>query len=99
MASMEGQVALVTGGARGIGLAISSRLADPGVNVDVGYSHGVDTAKPCAAAPDSATIHQGNIGEAADWGRVISEVREQHGSMDVLVNNAEITIDKTVRRM
>ena len=39
MASMDGQVALVTGGARGIGLAISSRLADRGARVAVGYSH------------------------------------------------------------
>jgi len=96
---MEGQVALVTGGARGIGLAISSRLADRGVNVAVGYSHGADTAKQFVAAHDGATIHQGNIGEAADCGRVISEVLEQHGRMDILVNNAGITIDKTVRRM
>jgi NAD(P)-dependent dehydrogenase (short-subunit alcohol dehydrogenase family) len=37
---MEGQVALVTGGARGIGLAISTRLASRGVKVAVGYSRG-----------------------------------------------------------
>jgi len=99
MASMEGQVALVTGGARGIGLAISSRLADRGVKVAVGYSHGADTAKQFAAAHEGATIHQGNIGVAADCERVVSEVLEQHGRMDILVNNAGITIDKTVRRM
>ena len=50
MASMDGQVALVTGGARGIGLAISTKLADRGVKVAVGYSHGADTAKQFAAA-------------------------------------------------
>jgi acetoacetyl-CoA reductase len=50
MASMDGQVALVTGGARGIGLAISNRLAERGVKVAVGYSHGADTAKAFAAA-------------------------------------------------
>jgi len=99
MASMEGQVALVTGGARGIGLAISSRLADRGVRVAVGYSHGAETAKQFAAAHEGATIHQGNIGASADCERVVGEVLEQHGRMDILVNNAGITIDKTVRKM
>jgi acetoacetyl-CoA reductase len=99
MASMDGQVALVTGGARGIGLAISTRLADRGVKVAVGYSHGADTAKQFAAAHAGSTIHQGNIGVAADCERVISEVLEQHGQLDILVNNAGITIDKTVRKM
>src|SRR5678816_4120154 len=79
MASMEGQVALVTGGARGIGLAISTRLAERGVKVAVGYSHGADTAKSFAAAHEGSTIHQGNIGVAADCERVIEEVFDQHG--------------------
>ena len=99
MASMDGQVALVTGGARGIGLAISSRLAERGVRVAVGYSRGADTAKAFAAAHQGATIHQGNIGVAADCQRVIAEVLDQHGQLDILVNNAGITIDKTVRKM
>jgi len=99
MASMEGQVALVTGGARGIGLAISNRLADRGARVAVGYSRGADTAEAFAAAHQGATIHQGNIGVAADCERVIAEVLDQHGQLDILVNNAGITIDRTVRKM
>jgi acetoacetyl-CoA reductase len=99
MASMEGQVALVTGGARGIGLAISTRLAARGVRVAVGYSRGAEAAKAFASAHAGATIHQGNIGVAADCERVIDEVLEQHGQLDVLVNNAGITIDRTVRKM
>ena len=99
MASMDGQVALVTGGARGIGLANSTRLAERGARVAVGYSHGADTAKAFAAAHEGSTIHQGNIGVAADCERVISEVLEQHGQLDILVNNAGITIDRTVRKM
>jgi acetoacetyl-CoA reductase len=99
MANMDGQVALVTGGARGIGLAISTKLADRGVRVAVGYSHGADTAKQFAAAHEGSTIHQGNIGVAADCERVIDEVLDQHGQLDILVNNAGITIDRTVRKM
>jgi acetoacetyl-CoA reductase len=67
--------------------------------VAVGYSHGAETAKQFAAAHEGATIHQGNIGVAADCERVVSEVLEQHGQMDILVNNAGITIDRTVRKM
>src|SRR4029450_8481033 len=77
MASMEGQVAPATGGARGIGLAISTRLAERGVRVAVGYSHGADTAKQFAAAHAGATIHQGNIGVAVDCARGIAEARGQ----------------------
>jgi acetoacetyl-CoA reductase len=99
MASMDGQVALVTGGARGIGLAISTRLAERGVKVAVGYSRGAEAAKAFAAAHAGATLHQGNIGVAADCERVIDEVLDQHGQLDILVNNAGITIDRTVRKM
>jgi hypothetical protein len=67
--------------------------------VAVGYSRGADTAKQFAAAHEGSTIHQGNIGVAADCERVISEVLEQHGQLDILVNNAGITIDRTVRKM
>ena len=63
-----------------------------------GYSRGADTAKQFAAAHEGSTIHQGNIGVAADCQRVISEVLE-HGQLDILVNNAGITIDRTVRKM
>jgi len=87
MASMEGQVALVTGGARGIGLAISTRLAERGVRVAVGYSHGADTAKQFAAAHEGSTIHQGNIGVAA----MAAAATDAFGALDILVNNAGIT--------
>jgi NAD(P)-dependent dehydrogenase (short-subunit alcohol dehydrogenase family) len=101
MASMEDQVALVTGGGRGIGLAICERLAARGVTVAAGYSRDKETASRFLAAygDRGASIHQGNIGSAEDCERVISEVMEQHGRLDILVNNAGITIDKTVRRM
>jgi len=101
MADMNGQVALVTGGIRGIGLAISERLMDRGITVAAGYSSNHDDARLFADkhADHGVTVHQGNIGRNEDCARVIDEVIDQHGHLDILVNNAGITVDKTVRKM
>jgi acetoacetyl-CoA reductase len=99
MADMTGQVALVTGGVRGIGLAISRRLSARGVTVAAGYSRDAEAAKRFADEHPGASAHQGNIGSVEDCERVISEVLEQHGRLDILVNNAGITADRTVRKM
>jgi len=99
------RVALVTGGTRGIGEAISRRLALQGAHIAVGYWRGEDSAHQFqiqmkADFPDcQVTLHQGNIGVADDCRRVISEVIEQHGRLDILVNNAGITKDRTVAKM
>jgi acetoacetyl-CoA reductase len=101
MAEMNGQVALVTGGIRGIGLAICERLMNRGVHVAAGYSSNHDAAQQFADkyADHGVTIHQGNIGSNEDCERVIGEVLEQHGQLDILVNNAGVTVDKTMRKM
>lgn len=101
MSDMTGQVALVTGGIRGIGLAICERLMNRGVRVAAGYSSNRDTAQQfCDKYADrGVTIHQGNIGSNDDCVRVIQEVLDQHGQLDILINNAGITVDKTVRKM
>ena len=101
MADMSGQVALVTGGTRGLGLAISQRLIDRGVTVAAGYSANAEAARQFRDkyADHGATVHQGDVGSADDCARVISEVLDQHGQLDILVNNAGITVDRTVRKM
>ena len=99
MADMTGQVALVTGGIRGIGRAISERLAARGVTVAAGYSRGKEAADKFVADHPGASVHQGNIGSDEDCERVIQEVLDTHGRLDILVNNAGITMDKTVRKM
>jgi acetoacetyl-CoA reductase len=101
MADMNGQVALVTGGIRGIGLAICERLMNRGVTVAAGYSANAEAARQFADkyADHGVTVHQGNIGHNEDCVRVIGEVLDRHGQLDILVNNAGITVDKTVRKM
>jgi len=102
---VQGRVALVTGGTRGIGLAISGELADQGAHVAAGYWHGHEAAEKflantTAEYPDQRiTVHYGNIGLADDCRRVLHEVIDQHGRLDILVNNAGITIDRTVAKM
>jgi acetoacetyl-CoA reductase len=99
MADMNGQVALVTGGIRGIGAAIGDRLAARGVTIAAGYSRDKEAADLFRETHPGSSVHQGDIGAVEDCERVISEVLNQHGRLDVLVNNAGITADKTVRRM
>ena len=97
---LDGQVALVTGGARGIGLAISHRLLEQGATVAAGYSRDDVHARALLDEnPGRVSIHQGNIGVVEDCNRVVAEVTERHGKIDILVNNAGITADHTVRKM
>jgi acetoacetyl-CoA reductase len=96
-------VALVTGGTRGIGAAITECLAQNGASVAAGYNRGRDSAQKFAKkmADDGATvsIHQGRVDDADDCNRVVKEVLERFGRIDYLINNAGITLDKTVRKM
>ncbi|HZT12426.1 MAG TPA: beta-ketoacyl-ACP reductase [Candidatus Baltobacteraceae bacterium] len=100
---MEGKVAIVTGGTRGIGAAITSLLARSGARVAAGYSRGKDAAEKLQGelAQSGATIsvHQGRVDDINDCRRVVQEVMDRYGRVDWLVNNAGITLDKTVRKM
>src|ERR1700719_538819 len=97
---LHGRVAFVTGGTRGIGAAISHSLAEQGADVAAGYSRDRETAEAFVGKLTreglKGSIHQGNVGSSEDCRRTVNEVIEQHGRLDIMVNNAGITIDKTV---
>ena len=99
----EGRVALVTGGARGIGAAITEALLDSGASVAAGYSRGKESAEKFASRMSGKggkiSIHQGRVDELDDCNRVVKEVMDRFGRIDFLINNAGITVDKTVRKM
>src|SRR6516162_591340 len=102
---IQGRVALVTGGVRGIGAAVCRALAADGASVAAGYYRQAEQAQKFLASMTAdfperlISVHEGNISSAEDCRRVVREVIQQHGELDILVNNAGITIDWTVARM
>src|ERR1700744_1595079 len=85
------RVALVTGGTRGIGRAVTERLADSGVDVAAGYATDCVAAESvrdrCEKAGARVTLHRVDVGDPRSCRRLVDEVLDQHGRLDYLVNN------------
>jgi acetoacetyl-CoA reductase len=92
------RVAFVTGGTRGIGRAITERLAADGFKVAAGYSGNETAARACVEAL-GVTIVKGNVGSFEDCRAAVESVTAELGPVDVLVNNAGITRDAVFHRM
>jgi 3-oxoacyl-[acyl-carrier protein] reductase len=100
--ALAGKVAIVTGGTRGIGLAIARLLAEDGASVVVS---GRDAARLEAAVKELESLGAPAMAVAADAAkredadRLVEATRERFGRIDVLVNNAGITRDQLLVRM
>ena len=95
--SMEGRVALVTGGSRGIGRAICVELARNGARVAVNYAGSSqaaqETAELCRALGVEAEPFQADVSDPAACEALVSAVKERFGQIDILVNNAGVARD------
>ena len=103
MSELAGQVAIVTGGGRGIGRAICERLAGEGCALVVNYHASRRAADELVAAiragSGQAVAVGGSIADPATGPSLAAAALEQFGRIDILVNNAGITRDVTVRKM
>lgn len=93
---MTQKVALVTGASRGIGAACALALGNAGYKVAIHYRGGEDKAKALAAQlPDGcAQLFRADLTEPDACQNLIKIVKDEMGSLDVLVNNAGISIDQ-----
>ena len=97
---LEGKVAIVTGGARGIGAAIARRLAADGAHVALTYQSSSSVAETLvadiAAAGGSAQAIRSDAADPAAIVAAVNKVVATHGRIDILVNNAGIAVMGTI---
>jgi 3-oxoacyl-[acyl-carrier protein] reductase len=100
-ARQEGRVALVTGGARGIGEATAERLAEDGAAIAIADLDGAEeTAARIAARHGVKAIGlKANVTQATEVEAMVEEIARRLGSLDILVNNAGITRDNLIYKM
>ena len=103
MSELQGRRALVTGGSRGIGRAISLELARAGASVAVNYNASEEAAREVVAAivaeGGDAIALAGDVSEADQAAGLVKAAAAELGGLDILVNNAGITRDGLLMRM
>jgi acetoacetyl-CoA reductase len=104
MGSLEGTVVVITGAARGIGRAIAEELGQGGAKVVVNYVHSKGSAEELVAqlhqsgSAESIAI-QADVSDPEQANRLIEETVKKFGRIDVLVNNAGINIDRSMKNL
>jgi acetoacetyl-CoA reductase len=104
MAKLEGAVVVVTGAGRGIGRAIAEEMGQGGARVVVNYSRSKAPAEQLVqhlkehGSPQAVAI-QADVADPAQAARLIEETVQQLGGINVLVNNAGITLDRSMKNL
>jgi 3-oxoacyl-[acyl-carrier protein] reductase len=98
--SLRGRIALVTGGSRGIGAAISRALAEAGTAVAINYRERIDEAKKLAEdlrknGANVITV-QADVSLADAVSRMVGTAKSELGAIDILINNAGIAITRGI---
>ncbi|HMG19800.1 MAG TPA: 3-oxoacyl-ACP reductase FabG [Kofleriaceae bacterium] len=100
--ALQGKIALVTGGSRGIGRAIAIALGRRGAKVIVNYASRADAAREAAAAVEAAggqaAIAGFDVADPAAVTEAIKAIGKDHGGLDILVNNAGVAINGLLLR-
>ncbi|MCZ4278231.1 3-oxoacyl-ACP reductase FabG [Rhodococcoides yunnanense] len=96
---ISGRTAVITGGAQGIGLAIATMFADHGANIVIGDLDEPKAKEAAEALPTPAVGVRCNVTSASDVQALVDTAVASFGSIDVMVNNAGITRDATMRKM
>ncbi|HHU32258.1 MAG TPA: 3-oxoacyl-[acyl-carrier-protein] reductase [Clostridia bacterium] len=100
---LHGQVAIVTGGARGIGKSISLTLAQAGAKVLVNYNHSDSKAQELVntiiGEGGEAVAVKGDVSSNSTAEELIKQALDNFGKVDILINNAGITRDNLLIRM
>jgi len=103
MAELKNKVAIVTGGSRGIGAAISEELAKNGVNVVINYNSNSEAADKKVAELKELGVDayavQADVSKSEDAKKLVEAAVEKFGQLDILVNNAGITRDSTFKKL
>ncbi|GIV99627.1 3-oxoacyl-ACP reductase family protein [Roseiflexus sp.] len=103
MGRLEGKYAIVTGASRGIGRAIALELAREGCIVGVNYQHNQALAEEVAAEIKSmgreCMILQANVADPTEARAMVRRFLDAYGRLDIMVNNAGITRDRSLRKM
>ncbi len=101
--SLVGQVALVTGGSRGIGRAVALALASAGAHVVVNFASrkeaADETAAECVKFGGGASVLGFDVGNSSQVDEAFDAIKTQHGRLDILVNNAGITYNGLLMRL
>ena len=95
---LDGKVAVVTGGSRGIGAAVSRELVAAGARVAINYRAGAPAADTLAREIDGISV-QADVVDDGAVAALVARVEEELGPIDILVNNAGITRDTLIVRM